>query len=211
MNLLHVTARRGAAAAMLCCAAALTAACGTPGSSASPGATVTVTQTPTASASPTAPASGQAPSPSSTPAGQPACPTSSLAAKLGLAQGTTGSVYQVIDFTNISTRTCSLYGYPGVSLAGGSPVRQIGAAATENPATPRELVTLAPGAVANALLRIVDAGNFPASKCDLVTATYLQIYPPNQTTPIYLRYRSQACAQPVHLLTVNVVVPGSGG
>jgi hypothetical protein len=72
------------------------------------------------------------------------------------------------------------------------------------------LVTLAPGATGNALLQIADARNFPPSRCHLVTATYLQIYPPNQTTPIYLGFTSPACAKPVQLLTISVVQPGSG-
>jgi hypothetical protein len=117
----------------------------------------------------------------------------------------------VIDFTNIGNVTCSLYGYPGVSLAGGTPVRQIGLAAVEGKATPRTLVTLAPGAVANALLQIVHAQNYPPANCQPVAATYLQIYPPNQTTPIYLGYRSTACSKPVQILTVSVVQAGSGG
>ena len=114
-------------------------------------------------------------------------------------------------FTNNSNVTCTLYGYPGVALAGGSPVRQIGQAAIENRQTPRRLVTLAPGAVASALLRIVTAQNFPASRCNPMKATYLQVYPPNQTTPIYVHYSSVACTKPVPLLTVDVVKPGSGG
>ena len=44
-----------------------------------------------------------------------------------------------------------------------------------------------------------------------MTSHWLQIFPPNQTVPIYLHYTSQARAKPVKLLTVNVVVPGSGG
>ena len=78
-------------------------------------------------------------------------------------------------------------------------------------ATARKLVTLSPGAVANAVLQIAHAVNFPAAKCGLVTAGYLQIYPPNQTTPAYLHYSSQACAKPVRILTVSVVQAGSGG
>jgi hypothetical protein len=100
---------------------------------------------------------------------------------------------------------------PAAAPASGKPVTQIGQAAVENPATPRQLVTLSPGGVANALLRIVDAGNYPARKCAPVTSQWLQIFPPNQTVPIYLHYTSQACAKPVKLLTVNVVVPGPGG
>ena len=61
------------------------------------------------------------------------------------------------------------------------------------------------------MLQIAHAVNFPAAKCDLVTADYLQIYPPNQTTPAYLHYSSQTCAKPVRILTVSVVQAGSGG
>lgn len=207
-----LTARRALAMAVPLCLGFLVAACGSAGGTASPTPTVTVI-VPAA----TAPAGTVTPTPipassSAVPAGPQPCPTRSLQAKPGLSQGTAGSIYQTIDFTNISNVTCTLYGYPGVSLAGGTPVSVIGAPADENPATPRLVVTLAPGAVANALLRIVEAGNFPASKCGPVTATYLQVYPPNQTTPILISYPAQACSHTaVHLLTVDVVKPGSGG
>ena len=143
-----------------------------------------------------------------------ACPTSSLSAKAGLAQGTAGSIYQVIDFTNISNAPCTLYGYPGVSLASGvgTPVTQVGAAASRSTATAATLVTLGPGQTASALLRIVEAGNYPPATCTPTTTTYLQIYPPNQTTPIYLGYKSTGCASSsVNLLSVSVVTPGTGG
>jgi len=130
--------------------------------------------------------------------------------KLGVSQGTAGSVYTTIDFTNISNVTCTLYGYPGVSLQTARPLHQIGKPAKENPATPRKLVTLQPQTTANALLRIADAGNYPASECGMTTAHYLQVYPPNQTTPAYIKYTTQACSKPVRLMTVNVVIPGSG-
>lgn len=204
-------ARRALALAACLCAGALVTACGSPGHSANPGTTVTVTTTPGGTPASQAPTAAPGTS-SAAPAGPQPCPTRALKAKLGLSQGTAGSVYQVIDFTNISNVTCTLYGYPGVSLAGGTPVNIIGAPADENSSTPRELVTLAPGAVASALLRIVDAGNFPASRCGPVPSTNLQIFPPNQTTPIFLAYSSQACSQSaVHLLTIDVVKPGSGG
>jgi hypothetical protein len=193
------------AGAALLCAAALAAGCGSTGSpAAAPTKTITVKATPAASAS--------SPAASPTAAGAaPACPTRSLGLKLGLAQGAAGSTFQVIDFTNISNATCTLYGYPGVSLAGGKPVKQIGLAAAESHATARKLVTLTPGAVANAVLQIAHAVNYPAAKCGLVTADYLQIYPPNQTTPAYLHYSSQTCTKPVRILTVSVVQAGSGG
>ena len=196
----------------LTCVTALAAGCGSSASPApTPTKTITVRATPAASAR--AAAGTAAPGAASpTAAGAaPACPTRSLGLKLGLAQGAAGSTFQVIDFTNVSNASCTLYGYPGVSLAGGKPVTQIGLAAAESHATARKLVTLSPGAVANAVLQIAHAVNFPAARCGLVTADHLQIYPPNQTTPVYLHYTSQTCAKKVQVLTVSVVAPGSGG
>jgi Protein of unknown function (DUF4232) len=205
-------ARAAIAGAALTCVAALAAACGSASPSAAPATTAEAS--PAASAATSAastPASSPTPAASPQVAGAAACPTRSLAAKVGVSQGTAGSVYTVIDFTNIGTATCTLYGYPGVSLAGGTPVTQIGQAATESKATARALVTLQPGAVANALLQVVDAGNYPPATCGLTNATDLQIYPPNQTTPIYLGFKTQACtSKSVHILTISVVMPGSG-
>jgi len=206
-----VLARTVLAGVGLACIAALAAACGTSSSPAA-SATVTVTASPATSPStvPATTAPAVATPASSPPAGVAACPTRSLQVKLGVTQGTAGSVYTALDFVNISNVTCTLYGYPGVSLAGGQPITQIGLAAARDHASARELVTLAPRAVANALLRIVDAGNYPPARCQPATATFLQIFPPNQTTPIYLGYTTQACSKPVLLLTVGVVRPGSG-
>ena len=201
-------ARRAIAAAALASVAALAAACGGSTPSATPTKTVTVTASPQA---PAASSPGTATGTPAAPGGAAPCPTRSLGLKPGLSQGAAGSVYQVLDFTNISNVPCTLYGYPGVSLAGGQPVTQVGLAAGEDPTTPRKLVTLAPGQVANALLRIVDALNFPASKCGPVKTQWIQVYPPNQTTPIFLSYKTTGCSKPVRILTVSVVQPGSGG
>jgi hypothetical protein len=204
--------RRGVAAVALTGVAALATACGsssstTGGGNAAPApSNTTVPPTTPAASSPASPAATQ-----SAPPGPPPCPTRSLQVKLGASQGTAGSVYTTIVFTNISTVTCTLYGYPGVALTTAKPVHQIGKPARENPATPRQLVTLQPQTSANALLRIVDAQNYPASRCHPVTAHYLQVYPPNQTRQVYVPYRTTGCAKPVNLLTVDVVKPGSGG
>jgi len=203
------TARPAIAGAALACVAALAAACGSaaPGA-ATPTKTVTVTATPHTGA--TSPGSATN-TPAAVGGGPAPCPTQSLGLKPGLAQGAAGSTYQVIDFTNISNVSCTLYGYPGVSLAGGHPVTQVGLAAAEDPTTPRKLVTLAPGQEANALLRIVDALNYPTSKCGPVKTQWIQVYPPNQTTPAYVAYNTTACSKPVRILTVSVVQSGSGG
>jgi hypothetical protein len=43
-----------------------------------------------------------------------------------------------------------------------------------------------------------------------VATDWLQVFPPNQRVPLYVHYTSTACSKPVHLLSVNVVAPGSG-
>jgi Protein of unknown function (DUF4232) len=185
----------------------------TSGSSAAGGAgSAAASSSATATAPITGPASSAAVNPNAAAAGgPPGCASRDLKLTVGVAQGAAGSVYQVIDFTNIGTASCSLYGYPGIALAGGSPVTQIGTAASRSPQAAPTLVTLAPGKVANTLLRITQAQNYPTSKCDPMASTYLQIYPPNQTTPIYLGYKSTGCsATSVNLLTVSVVQSGAG-
>lgn len=107
--------------------------------------------------------------------------------------------------------TCTLYGYPGISLAAGTPVTQVGAAASRSTTAAPKVVTLKPGQTANALLRITQAVNYPASTCQPKPATYLKIYPPDQTTPIYLSYASTGCASTsVNLLTIGPMQPGAG-
>jgi len=192
-------------------AGATVAGCASSGSSSQPAAPGSTAPTPT-TASP-APSSANTPavsSPSSPAAGPAACPTSSLHVKQGVSQGYAGGVYVTIDFTNTSGSTCTLYGYPGVSLVSGPPYMQIGLAAKRSTSTPKKLVTLAPGATANALLQIVDALNYPPASCGPAKATALKVYPPNQTVPVYLPNTSNGCAKPVQVMTVGAVRPGSG-
>jgi hypothetical protein len=208
-------ARRALAAAALIGVAALATACASTsstvaGNDAAPAASDSTTPdsttpAPPAATTPAAPATTPA-----APAGASSCATRSLHVRLGASQGTAGSVYTTIVFKNVSNATCTLYGYPGVSLTTGNPVTVIGKAAKENPATPRRLVTLQPQTRASALLRIVDAQNYPASECNPKNSTYLQVYPPNQTAPVRIRFKTVGCAKPINLLTVDVVKPGSG-
>lgn len=212
--------RRAAAAAALCCLTALVAACGSahPGAapdhagtshpaspSHAPSASHGGTSTPSSPASTAPSTSAGTGSGSTTAASAPGCLSRYLHAFAADENGTAGSVYVDIDFKNLGNQPCTLYGYPGVSFATAQPVQQVGLAATENPATPRQLVTLQPGQYAIALLRVVDAGNYSPGQCRPVRTPWLQVIPPNQTVPLYVPYPSTACAGPVNLLTVNTV------
>jgi Protein of unknown function (DUF4232) len=144
-------------------------------------------------------------------AGPPPCATSGLNVTLGASNGAAGSVYQTIVFTNTSGATCTLLGYPGVSLVSAPPYTQIGLAAQRSSTTPVTTVTLASGATASAVLRVVDALNFGSATCGPTKAAFLRVYPPNQTAPVYLADASQVCAQPVQTLFISAVQAGSGG
>jgi hypothetical protein len=192
----------------LAVAGLLIAACG----SGTPGAANTVTVTVTPSAPSTSASTGTSPritpAPSATTS---SCLTRYLNGSTGLTQGTAGSVYVVIRFKNLDNVPCTLYGFPGVALAAGTPVTDVGQPSAESPTTTRELVTLQPGGYANSTLQIVDAGNYPPSECKPAKTTWLEVIPPNQTVPLNIPYSSQGCKGSQKLLTVTAVRPGNGG
>jgi Protein of unknown function (DUF4232) len=205
---MHLFRRAALAAGVLACALAL-AGCASSGSS-QPGASGS-----TPAASPSAPAASASSSdtpavaaPSSSAAGT-ACATSALQIKLGASDGYAGGVYQTIDFTNTSGSTCTMFGYPGVSLVTGPPYKQLGVPAKRTTTPPAKVVTLAPGATANAVVQIVDALNFPSPSCEPAKAAALKVYPPNQFTAVYLPDTSYGCGNPVQTMYVAPVRPGS--
>ncbi len=173
---------------------------------------VTAPATTPATSATTQPSSGTSSVAASSTAATPAgCLSRYLNGSVGLSQGTPGSVYIAIVFKNLDNVPCTLYGFPGVAQAAGTPVTDIGQASTENSSTARELITLQPGGYANATLRIVDAANYSASVCQPVQADWLAVIPPNQTVPLYIHYSSTACKGSVKLLSVTAVRLGNGG
>jgi Protein of unknown function (DUF4232) len=206
---MHLFGRTTLAAGALLCAVTL-AGCASSGSSQPPAAG----SGSTAAASPSAPAAASSNTPavvapSSSAAGTSACATSALQIKLGPSDGYAGGVYQTIDFTNTSGSPCTLTGYPGVSLVTGPSHQQLGLAAKRNTTTPAQVVTLAPGATANAVVQIVDALNFPSPSCQPAKATALKVYPPDQFTAVYLPDTSYGCGKPAQTLYIAPVRPGS--
>ena len=140
-----------------------------------------------------------------------ACTTTDLKGSTGNGGGggTPGSSYSFIDLTNTSATSCTLYGYPGVSLTSPSGA-QIGAAATRSTTTAAQLVTLAPGATANAELRMTDPTVYPTSQCQQTTPADLKIYPPDQTQPVQIPFTGTTCANSsIKMLAIGVVTPGT--
>ncbi len=199
-------AGRAAAASLAAAVCLLAAGCGSSSSTAGSRSTVTVTATPTTSPATSSPA----PVPtSSAPAAPGQCATASLKVAVGSGSGTAGSVDYPLNFTNTSSATCTLYGYPGVSFVTSSGT-QIGAPASKNRTTKKATVTVAPGAVAHATLQIAEAGNYPASRCGhIVNVSSLKVFPPNQYTAVIIPITTQACSSK-SLVTMNVSTISAG-
>jgi hypothetical protein len=152
----------------------------------------------TAGGTAAAPALSGAPSaalPGATAAAAPRCASSGLVIWLDTnGNGAAGSTFYSLELTNLSGRTCTLAGYPGVSavnLRG----RQLGSSAKRDTSRRPRTITLAAGASAIATLRIVDAGNFSASACRPVTAAGLRVFPPNQTASKVVPFPFGACSR----------------
>jgi hypothetical protein len=139
----------------------------------------------------------------------PACTTAHLAVWLGIGPGgAAGSTYYPIEFTNVSSSSCHLYGYPGVSATNG---QQVGRAAGRAPSSNEHTVTLAAGATAHAVLQIVDVSALPPTTCKPVKATGLQVYPPGETASATIPFSFRACSGTgVTYMYVTPVLDGVG-
>jgi hypothetical protein len=201
-----------------------TSAAGTP----VPATSTTPPATPTAGTSPTTPATAatspatpgtaatSAPtSPSALSSGtsvRGGCVAANLQASPGLSQGTAGTIYYAITLTNVGNTSCTLDGYPGVQLTTGDPGTPIGAPATRDSGETPAIVTLAPQGAANFTLGVVDAANYPTSKCGPEASSYLQVYAPGDYSPIYMAFKVTGCTvSSTHILTASTVTPGNGG
>lgn len=212
MSITAPGARKLAATVALAGSAALIAACGSSSSPASPGkeATVTITQTAPPPSQPTPSPSSTAPA-SPTQAGPAECTSADLKVALGPSNGAAGTIYYNIDFTNTSSASCFVQGYPGASLvsAGDGAGTQIGDDAKRVPVTPSHQIVLAAGQTAHAALGVAEAGNFPASTCKVVTAHWLKVFPPDQTVAAYLALTTQTCAS-AKVATMHISAISSG-
>jgi hypothetical protein len=134
----------------------------------------------TATAPATAPSSPSQPA-SVAPVQGTGCPTSVLSITATREGAASGQEFTVLTFTNLGPASCTMTGYPGVSLyvkgaALGSPAVRSGA--------PVKTLTLAHGASVTAQLT-------DDTTCNAAESDTVRIYPPNQTTsvdrPITLR------------------------
>ena len=119
------------------------------------------------------------------------CQTQHLTLTQGRVGVATGTTYVTYSLQNHGPSTCSMVGYPGVSLlfAKGSVIQRPAA----RDRTAYRPVRLQPGQRAQFVLRTVDA-SIPGTGCSSSWKTAaVQVYPPNQTTSIRQSSTIGAC------------------
>jgi len=133
----------------------------------------------------------------------PLCQTPGLVIWLDTTgNGTAGTTFYKLHFTNLSGHACTLNGFPflfAVNLTG----HQVGPRAVFRKPTPH-LVRLANGNTATAVLGIVDTGVFSRSACRPVTAAGLRVFPPNQTRSKLVPFPFSTCSRPRGPASLNV-------
>ena len=137
-----------------------------------------------------------------------ACAEGQLAVTLYLpgANAAAGTNYVPVNFKNISVRTCSLQGYPGVSEMRGG--RQLGLAAYRVPG-PTPVVVLGPGAFAHTTLEVSSVGNYPVAICDPAQGEKTRVYLPGATRAAIIRHGFEGCRlRDRPYLRVKPITPG---
>ncbi len=137
--------------------------------------------------------------------GTPACRTRDLASSINSkGGGTAGSLYVALVLRNVSGRVCRTGGFPGVSYVADAGRTQVGAPADWVDRAQARMLAVPPGGRMAAMLREVDALNYPARICRPANTHGLRLYPPNQTTSTFVAQRTTGCRnRAVHLLTVT--------
>jgi hypothetical protein len=134
------------------------------------------------------------------------CLATQLTATLGPgAGGGAGHQYPNLVLTNKGATPCTVTGYPGVSFVGNGNGTQLGAPATREAAgIPVTTLTLAPGASAHAQLNITNAGNYDATTCKPKLADGIRVYPPNETSSLFVASTSYTACQNAAVVIIQV-------
>jgi len=122
------------------------------------------------------------------------------------ADGTAGTTYYHLDFTNISGHMCHLNGWPGVSAANAAG-RQLGAPAVRTGTAPPAYINLPAGGTAHSIFGYVDVQVSPA--CKPALATHLKVYPPGDSGARDAFFAASVCTDKTKDLVIWRVQPGA--
>lgn len=153
-------------------------------------ANVSAKSSPSPSVSISAPNSA---APSSTPPAVAvvSCTASQLSLAVGAANGTAGTSYVPLVFTNISKTPCSLEGFPGVSLISAAGPT-LGQPATRDLNKTIEPIIITPNSKAHTTISVPDPGKYPPGACSPQSAS-VKVYPPNQTAALTAKFAAAYC------------------
>ncbi|MBL7258606.1 DUF4232 domain-containing protein [Paractinoplanes lichenicola] len=125
------------------------------------------------------------------------CHTADLDVTTGVGGAAAGTHSINLLFTNKTGKTCSLYGYPGVSWVAGDNGTQVNAAFAREPGeTAAKTITVRPGAKAYVLLLWPYYANCDSAKCRPAQVRGYRVYPPDETAAIFVSDQQTVCAAP---------------
>lgn len=112
------------------------------------------------------------------------CTAGQLRVNVASGDNAAGHIGLLVVFTNTSTRSCTIFGYPGVSFVTrhGDQVNDPAQRVRRTPS----LVTLAPNGRAHASLLLVNVNNYAGNpSCQATLTAGVRVYPPDDTTALF--------------------------
>lgn len=111
----------------------------------------------------------------------PRCASESLAMSVGQSDGTAGTVYYPLVFTNVTKQSCTVEGTPavrastGINSMGGLFLGRPALVVNKGVARYGDQITLRPGQRASAAFGVVDTGNFTPATCVAKNASSVSV------------------------------------
>jgi hypothetical protein len=132
----------------------------------------------------------------------PECRDSSLAIRFGgPPDGSAGTTYYKLRFTNRSDHSCTLQGSPGVTVVSAAGKR-IGSATKPDARGPA--VTVRPHHTVHAPLGFVEIGNFPKADCRPRRAAGLRVIAPNTSQARFVKASGPQCSHTRSVIVQDV-------
>jgi hypothetical protein len=122
------------------------------------------------------------------------CHTGDLGLRPGEGDAAAGTAYRALIRTNTSGKTCTLYGYPGVSWVTGDQGAQVGDPFQRGGTHQKVTVTLEAGQAAHAILQMPNAANYDEATCKPVSVRGVRVYPPDDTVAVFVKLPSTQCS-----------------
>ena len=140
----------------------------------------------------------------------PKCAASQLTAWIGLPPtGAAGTTTYQLELSNISHRSCTLQGFPGVSAIGRH--GQLGHAAVRNHSHKSRLITLHPRGTAHVELGITSTSGSAPGTCGAVKAEGLKVFPPNDRRALRVDFAFETCRdRSAKDLGISTTIRGTG-